>query len=103
MPQWPAVATLMPDKTREHGHMLGMYLNTTLTLMTDSQKPPIETFKAFLQATLKFITKTKQEPNNQTILEETQKAADASLQRESYIEEQITAIKNAQAIAERAS
>ena len=102
-PQWPAVATLMPDNTREHGHMLGMYIDTTLALMADGHKPPMETFKAFLQATLTFITKTKQEPNNQTILEEIQKAADASSRRESYIEEQITAIKNAPAIAGRAS
>ena len=69
-PQWPAVVTLMPDNIREHGHMLGMYIDTTLALMADGHKPPVETFKAFLQAALTFITKTKQEPNNQTILED---------------------------------
>ena len=35
-PQRPAMATLMPDNTREHGHMLGMYIDTILALMADS-------------------------------------------------------------------
>lgn len=83
--------------------MFGIYIDTTLAFRANSYKPPIETFEAFLQATLIFITKIKQEPNNQTILEKIQKVADASLQYKSYIKEQITAIKNAPAIAKRAS
>ncbi len=50
-----------------------------------------------------FITKTKEEPKNQTTLDEIQKAADASFRRESHIEEQIIAIKNAPAITGKAS
>ena len=46
--------------------------------MDEGHNLPPEGFKAFLQATLKFITKTNQKPKNQTILDEIQKAADAS-------------------------
>lgn len=47
-PQWLAVAILMQDNTCEHGHILGMYIDTTLSLMEDGHEPPAETFKAFL-------------------------------------------------------
>ena len=76
-PQWPAVATLIADNIRKHGLILGMYIDTTLALMDEGHKPPSDTFKAIFQATLTFITKTKNEPNNQTILDKIQKAADA--------------------------
>ncbi len=102
-PQLPPVATLTEDHTREHGLMLSMYIDTTLALMDEGHKPPPNTLKASFQATLTFITKTKEEPNNQTILDEIQKAADASFRRESYIEEQIIAIKNAPANTGKAS
>ncbi len=97
-PQWPVVATPIADNTREHGPMLGMYIDTTLALMDEGHKPPSDTLKALFQATLMFITKTKKEPNNQTILDEIQKAADASFRRKSHIEKQIVAIKNAPAM-----
>ena len=58
-PQWPAVATLTADNIREHGHMLGIYIDTALALMDKGHKPPPGLSKAFLQATLTFITKTK--------------------------------------------
>ncbi|WP_375449372.1 hypothetical protein [uncultured Nostoc sp.] len=51
-------------------------------------------FRSFLQASSAFIEKTKQEPNNHVLLEEIRKAADASTRCETFIEEQITAIKN---------
>ena len=102
-PQWPAVATLTADNIREHSLMLGMYIDTTLALMDKSHKPPSNTLKAIFQATLTFITKTKEEPNNQTILDEIQKAAHASFRRKSHIEEQIVAMKNAPAIRGKAS
>ena len=41
-----------------------------------------------------FIEKTKQEPNNHVLLEEIQKAADASTRCKTFIEEKIIAIKN---------
>ena len=84
----------MPEKTREHGHMLGLYIGITLSLINDGHKPPAESFRSFLQASLAFIEKTKQEPNNHVLLEEIRKAADASIRRKTFIEEQITAIKN---------
>ena len=74
--QWPPMASAMPDNIREYGHILGRYIDTTLALMADGHKPLNETVKSFFQATLTFITKTKKELNNQTILEEIQKAAD---------------------------
>lgn len=83
--------------------MLGMYIDTTLALMDEGHKPPSDTLKALFQATLTFITKTKEGPNNQTILDEIQKAADATFRRESHIEEQIVAIKNAPAMTGKAS
>ena len=83
--------------------MLGIYIDITLVLIANGYKPLIETFKIFFQTTLTFITKTKQEPNNQIILKKIQKAADVSLQCKSYIKEQITATKNAPAIAGKAS
>ncbi len=102
-PQWPVVATLTADNLREHGLMLGMYIDTTLALMDKGHKPPPNTLKALFQATLTFITKTKEEPNNQTILDKIQKTADASFRHESYIEEQIIAIENAPAMTGKAS
>ncbi len=83
--------------------MLSIYIDTTLALMDEGHKPPPDTLKALFQAILTFITKTKEQPNNQTILDEIQKAADASFRRESYIEEQIIAIKNAPAMTKKAS
>lgn len=77
-PQWPAVAILIADDTREYGFMLGIYIDTTLALMDKGHKPFSDTLKALFQATLIFITKIKEEPNNQTILDEIQKAADTS-------------------------
>lgn len=100
-PEWPMVATLMPDNTCKHSYILGIYIDTTFAFMLEGYKPPIKTFKAFLQATLTFITKTKQKSNNLTILKEIQKVADASLQCKFYIKEQITAIKNASAIGKK--
>lgn len=47
-PQWLAVAILMPDNKCEHGHILDMYIDTTLALMEDGHEPPVETFKSFL-------------------------------------------------------
>ncbi len=82
------------NNIREHGHMLGLYIDTTLKLIQDGHRPPAESFKNFLQASSAFIEKTKQEPNNHVLLEEIRKAADASIRRETFIEEQITAIKN---------
>lgn len=46
--------------------------------MDEDHKPPAKTFRALFQATLMFITKIKQEPNNQKILDEIQEAADVS-------------------------
>ena len=91
---WPAIATLMPENTREHSHMLGLYIDTTLKLIQDGHRPPAKSFKSFLQALSTFIEKTKQEPNNHVLLEEIRKAADASMRRETFIEKQITTIKN---------
>ena len=102
-PQWPAVATLTADNTREHSLILEIYIDTILALMDEGYKPPPNTLKVFFQAKLMFITKTKEESNNQTILDEIQKAADASFRRESYIKEQIKAIKNALVITGKAS
>ncbi len=102
-PQWLAVATLTADNIRVHGLMLGIYIDTTLFLMNKGHKPLSDTFKVLFQAILTFITKTKEEPNNQTILDEIQKAADASFRRESYIEEQIIAIENTPAMTRKAS
>lgn len=62
-PQWPAVATPIADNTREHGFMLGMYIDTTLALMDEGHKTPSDTLKALFQTTLTFITKTKEGPN----------------------------------------
>lgn len=72
------MATLIADNTREHGRMLGMYIDTILALIDEGHKPPSDTLKTLFQATLAFITKTKEESNNQTILDEIRKAADAS-------------------------
>ncbi len=102
-PQWPSVATLTANNTCEHGLILGMYIDTTLAFMDEGHKPPLDTIKALFQATLTFITKTKEEPNNQTILNEIQKAVTATFRHESYIEEQIIAIKNAPAMTKKAS
>ncbi len=77
-PQWLSVATLTVDNTREHDLMLGMYIDTTLALMDEGHKPPPDTLKAHFQAKLTFIIKNKKEPNNQTILDEIQKATDTS-------------------------
>lgn len=77
-PQWSSVVTLTADNKRENGLMLGMYIDTTPAIMDEGHKPSPDTFKAFFQATLTFITKTKEEPNNQTILDEIQKAADTT-------------------------
>ena len=72
------MATLAADNTREHGLMLGIYIDTTLALMEEGHKSSSDTLKALSQAMLTFIAKTKEEPNNQTILDKIQKAADAS-------------------------
>ncbi len=93
-PSWPAIATPMPENTREHGHLLGLYIGTTLSLINNGHKPPADSFRSFLQASQAFIDKTKQEPNNHVLLDEIRKAADASARRETFIEEQITVIKN---------
>lgn len=68
-PQWPAVATSIVDDIHEYSFMLGIYIDTTLALMDKGHKPLSDTLKAFFQATLIFITKIKEEPNNQTILD----------------------------------
>ncbi len=83
--------------------MLGMYIDTTFALMNEGHKPPPDILKPLFPATLTFITKTKEEPNNQTILDEIQKVSDASFRHESYIEEQIIAIENAPAMTGKAS
>ncbi len=102
-PQWLGVATLTVENTREHRLIFGIYIDTTLALIDEGHKPPPDTLKVLFQARLTFITKTKEEPNNQTILNEIQKTADASFRHESYIEEQIIAIKNAPAMTRKAS
>ncbi len=75
-PQCPEVYTLTEDNTSEHGLMLGMYIDTTLPLMDEGHNPPPDTLKALFQATLTFITQTKEEPKNQTIRDKIQKAED---------------------------
>lgn len=57
--------------------MLGMYINTIFRFMDKSYKPPSNILKAFFQTMLTFITKKKKELNNQTILNQIQKAVDA--------------------------
>lgn len=84
----------MPENIREHGHLLGLYINTTLNLINNGYKPPPDSFRSLLQASQAFIEKTKYEPNNHVLLDEIQKAADASARRETFMKEQITAIKN---------
>ena len=84
----------MPENIREHGHMLGFYIDTTPKLIQDGHRPPAESFKNFLQASSAFIEKTKQEPSNHILVEEIRKAGDASTCHKTFIEEQITAIKN---------
>ncbi len=91
----------MPENIREHGHLLGLYINTTLNLVDEGYKPPPDSFRSFLQASQAFIEKTKHEPNNHVLLDEIRKAADASARRETFIEEQITAIKNASPITKQ--
>lgn len=93
-PLWPALAAPMPENTREHGHILGLYIDSTLKLIQDGHKPPAESFKGFLQASSAFIEKTRQGPSNHDILEEVRKTTDASARRETFIEEQIIAMKN---------
>lgn len=93
-PSWSAIATLMPKNIREHGHLLGLYIGTTLNLINNGHKPPADSFRSFLQASQAFIEKTKQEPNNHVLLDEIRKAPDASARRETFIEEQITVMKN---------
>ena len=91
---WPAIATPMSENTCKHGHILGLYIDTTLKLIQDGHRPPAESFKSFLQASSTFIEKTKQEPNNHVLFEEIRKAAIASTRHKTFIKEQITAIKN---------
>lgn len=58
-PQWPGMATLMPDNSCEHGYMLAIYIDTIHGLIANGYKSQIETLKVFLQAILTCITKTK--------------------------------------------
>lgn len=74
--------------------MLGLYIDSTLKLNQDRHKPLAKSFKSFLQALSAFKKKTRQGPSNHNILEEVRKAADASTHRETFIEEQIIAMKN---------
>ncbi len=98
-PLWPVLAASMPEHICEHGHMLGLYIDTTLKLIQGGHKPPGESFKSFLQASSAFIEKVKQGPTNHDIFEEIRKAANASTRRETFIEEQIIAIKNSSPIS----
>lgn len=62
--QYPIVVILISDNLYKHGYILDIYINTTFVFIADKYKPLIKTFKAFFQAILTFIIKTKQEPNN---------------------------------------
>lgn len=77
----------------------GLYIDTTLKLIQGGHKPPGKSFKSFLQTSSAFIEKVKQGPTNHDIFEEIRKAADASTRRETFIEEQIIAIKNSSPIS----
>ncbi len=84
----------MPENTCENSHILGLYIDTTLKLIQDGYGPLAESSKNFLQASSAFIEKTKQEPSNHVLLKQIRKTADASTNRKTFIEEQITTIKN---------
>lgn len=88
-PSWPAIAPPMLENTPEHGHLLGLYIGTTLNFINDGHKPPANSFRSFLQASQAFIEKTLQEPNNHVLLEEIRKAASQNIYQRT-----ITAIKN---------
>lgn len=77
-PLWPIVATPIANNTCKHSLMLDLYIDTNLPLMDEGHKPPSDTLKALFQVTLIFIIKTNEEPNNQTIIDEIQKVANAS-------------------------
>lgn len=48
-PLWPAIAAPMPENIREHGHMLGLYIDTNLKLIQDGRKPLLRDLKAFFK------------------------------------------------------
>lgn len=84
----------MLENIRKHNHLLGLYIGTTLSLINNGHKPLADSFWSFLQALQAFIKKTKQETNNHVLLDKIWKAADASARCKTFIEEQITILKN---------
>lgn len=68
-PLWPAIPTPMPENTREYGHMLGLYTDSTLKLIQDGHQPPAKNFKSFPQASSALIKNNKQEPKNHLLPE----------------------------------
>lgn len=46
--QKPIVANLIPNNICKYGHILDMYIETTLALIVNGHRPAIEILKGFL-------------------------------------------------------
>lgn len=51
------------DNIYQHSLILGIYINTNIALINKGPKPLFNTFKAFFEAILMFIGKTKEKLN----------------------------------------
>ena len=74
--------------------MLKLNIQSTVMMIEEDQKPPIETVMAALRAAAAYIERIHQEPRIQTVLEEVRKLASDTCKRDTEIEEKITHIKH---------
>ena len=91
---WPNLEHDKHHDLKVHSIMLKLNIQSTVMMIEEDQKPPIETVMAALRAAATYIERSDQEPRIQTVLEEVRKLASDTSKRDTEIKEKITHIKH---------